>query len=49
MVKNKTDVIILNKMTNNDVQDQIERNNYGKGQDKLLKNEDIKNDEKKDA
>jgi hypothetical protein len=35
MVKNRTDVIILNKMTNNDVQDQIERNNYGKGQDKL--------------
>jgi hypothetical protein len=35
MAKNKTDVIILNEMTTNDVQDQIERNNYGKGQDKL--------------
>jgi hypothetical protein len=35
MAKNKADVIILHEMKNNDVQDQIEINNYGKGQDKL--------------
>jgi hypothetical protein len=35
MAKNKMDVIFLNEMTINDVQDQIERNNYGKGQNKL--------------
>jgi hypothetical protein len=35
MAKNKIDVIFLNEMTINDVQDQIERNNYGKGQNKL--------------
>ncbi len=43
------DVIILNEMTINDVQDQIRTNNYGKGQDKLQKNEDTKNDEKREA
>ncbi len=40
------DVIFLNEMTINNVQDQIERNNYGKGQNKLQKNENTKNDEK---